>query len=946
MLEVIVANRVRFFLRAFILLLFTLAGNINIAQAAATFTAFESGQVRPLAQSPDKRYLFAVNTPDNRLEIFRLREGIPEHVNSVSVGLEPVAVAARSNNEVWVVNHLSDSISVVKFNDPRKAIVTRTLLVGDEPRDVVFAGRGRSRAFITAAHRGQNLPGDPELTTAGVGRADVWVFDTKQLGREPGGKPLEILTLFSDTPRALAVTPDGSRVYAAAFNSGNQTTTAFFPSILPQPTTNFEGIPQQPQGAIVRYDGAHWRDEDGNIHDEFVNFHLPDKDVFVIDANANPPRQLDGDAGFYAGVGTVLFNMVVNPVNNKVYVSNLEARNQLRFEGEGNFAGSSIRGNFQENRITVLDGSAVIPRHLNKHIDYTVCCAPVPNLENEKSLAFPLDMAISSDGQWLYVAALGSSKVGIYNTVALEDDSFVPNTEDHITVSGGGPTGLLLNEEHNKLYVLTRFDNSISVVDTSLREEVTHISMHNPEPDSIVDGRRFLYDAAYTSSHGDSACASCHIFGDFDGLAWDLGNPDDTLLNNPGPFVSPPVTETSFHPMKGPLVTQSLRGMNNHGAMHWRGDRTGGNDEPSAQPDSGAFDERAAFMKFLPAFENLLGRDGPILESEMEAFGEFILQVAYPPNPIRALDNSLTEAQQRGRDAFFDPTIVFNGDKCDTCHVLDLDANPNALWPGFFGADGRNSKDGAAIELKTPHLRNMYQKVGMFGISQQAAPLFPTTTFEFMGDQIRGFGYLKDGSIDTLERFVSFIPFVFPPSSTDPEDTGNIQARKDIEQYMLAFDTNLAPIVGQQITWKKGVDRKTLQKRLNLMKVRSDVGECELIAKTKLNKTEYGFMYLGGDQFQLDRVLKPRVELLLKKAFSTEVFQKVWRWFLSRGYEAPIVSIQELIGKTSPYNEPMTFTCVPSGSGERLGVDRDADGYLDGDEINAGGDPANPYDNP
>jgi len=48
--------------------------------------------------------------------------------------------------------------------------------------------------------------------------------------------------------------------------------------------------------------------------------------------------------------------------------------------------------------------------------------------------------------------------------------------------------------------------------------------MHNPEPASIVKGRRFLYDASFTSSHGDSACASCHIFGDFDSLAWDLGN--------------------------------------------------------------------------------------------------------------------------------------------------------------------------------------------------------------------------------------------------------------------------------------------------------------------------------------------------------------------------------------------------------------------------------------
>ena len=60
--------------------------------------------------------------------------------------------------------------------------------------------------------------------------------------------------------------------------------------------------------------------------------------------------------------------------------------------------------------------------------------------------------------------------------------------------------------------------------------------------------------------------------------------------------------------LKGPMTTQSLRGMANHGPMHWRGDRTGGNYAPSAQPDTGAFDEVAAFKKFNPAFVGLNGR--------------------------------------------------------------------------------------------------------------------------------------------------------------------------------------------------------------------------------------------------------------------------------------------------------------------------------------------------
>ena len=86
--------------------------------------------------SPDGTRLFAVNTPDNRLEIFEIQGGTLVHRDSVSVGLEPVAVTARSNGEVWVVNHLSDSISIgdVLSTPPQ---VESTLLVRDEPRDIV-----------------------------------------------------------------------------------------------------------------------------------------------------------------------------------------------------------------------------------------------------------------------------------------------------------------------------------------------------------------------------------------------------------------------------------------------------------------------------------------------------------------------------------------------------------------------------------------------------------------------------------------------------------------------------------------------------------------------------------------------------------------------------------------------------------------------------------------
>src|SRR6185369_8019048 len=217
-----------------------------------------------------------------------------------------------------------------------------------------------------------------------------------------------------------------------------------------------------------------------------------------------------------------LYTMAVNPANGKVYVANTDANNADRFEGPGTFTGHSLRGHLHENHITVLmPGGGVAVRHLNKHINYQSCCAPAPNAENARSLALPQGMAVTGNGATLYVAALGSDKVGVFSTNELENDTFVPSAASHISVTGGGPTGLVLDEARGQLYVMTRFDDAISIIDTATRVETAHVTMHNPEPQSVVVGRRFLYDASLSSSHGDSSCASCHVFGDFDSLAWD-----------------------------------------------------------------------------------------------------------------------------------------------------------------------------------------------------------------------------------------------------------------------------------------------------------------------------------------------------------------------------------------------------------------------------------------
>jgi DNA-binding beta-propeller fold protein YncE len=864
---------------------------------------FESGPVRPLALSPDGSRVFAANTPNGSLDILRVTRSGLVHESSVKVGIDPVAVAVRNEREVWVINHISDSVSIVDVSRS-PARVVRTLLVGDEPSDIVFAAD--DRAFITTAHRGQQrssaalagVPGagDPQLTTPGVGRADVWVFDAKHLGTALGGRPLAIVVLFGDTPRGLAVTPDGSTVYAAVFKSGNQTTPTEsrlpcpgfdsdvpctvegvqVPGSPPGPATNHAGIPAPSVSVMLKADAAgRWRDVRGRDWSATTKFELPDQDVFAIDAASLTTKQS------FRHVGTTLFNLAVNPRSGAVYVSNTEARNELRFEGPGTFAGTTLQGHLAETRITVIHGSAVLPRHLNKHIRYDI--RPAPAGVKDHSLSTPLDLVVSRDGATLYVAAFGSSKVGVFSTAALERDTFDPTiaSAEYIDVTGGGPNGLAL-DRHGHLFVATRFDDGVSVIDLKTRTEISHVRLANPESAEITNGRRFLYDARLSSSNGEVACASCHMFGDTDHLVWDLGNPDADVVETPvniklGIAADDTTNGTGdaagLHPMKGPMATQTLRGLVNHGTMHWRGDRVDGffgRDTSTSPP----YDSQLAFKNFIVAFDGLLGRDTQFPPADMQAFSDFALSIVMPPNPIRGLDNSLTEAEARGRDYFMgcaglDSVTgaaavcqngrpvgaghfadgapgVNHGFTCEGCHTLRPDL-------GFFGTDGQMSFENLPQTAKVPQLRNLYTKVGMFGMP--AVHGINAGDNGSTGAQIRGNGFEHDGSVDTLFRFLQ--SEVFSPDHGDLVGfTGGDAQRRDVERFLLAFDSDLAPVVGQQVTLD-ATNASVVGPRIDLLLARArtpfaskisgpNATECTLVARGVIGRRAVTFT-LGAD---------------------------------------------------------------------------------------------------
>ncbi|HYG62061.1 MAG TPA: hypothetical protein VEL74_05740, partial [Thermoanaerobaculia bacterium] len=254
---------------------------------------------------------------------------------------------------------------------------------------------------------------------------------------------------------------------------------------------------------------------------------------------------------------------------------------------------------------------------------------------------------------------------------------------------------------------------------------------------------------------------------------------------------------------------------------------------------------------------------------------------------------------------------------CSSCHTIDPNANPGTAKPGFFGTSGQSGFDFNPQLLKTPHLRNLYQKVGMFG--NPVNPGFLGGDNGFKGDQVRGFGFLHDGSVDTVFRFthgLSFAEeFVGPGNNgilIGPE--GEVQ-RRQLEAFILAFPTNLAPVVGQQIT-QTAASSAAVGSRINLLRQRAEAGECDLVAKATVFGEEAGFLYKGAGLFESDRRGLPPIPAAVLRSLATDL------------------------------GRPVTYTCVPPGSGKRVGVDRDGDGVWDGDERFARTDPADPASRP
>ncbi len=904
---------------------------VGATGADAGYRNFEVSHVHPIDLTPSGNRLLVVNTPDARLEVFTVVGGQLEPERSIAVGLEPVTVVSRNDAEAWVVNHLSDSVSIVDLDS---GIVTRTLCAGDEPTDVAFA---QGRAFVSVSSEDA-----------------VKVFTLSNLNT-----PAVVVPLFGRDVRALAVSNDGQRVYAVVQRSGNQTTIVnseiiagnnagldgarltalglsnmICPSPGPPPypplpsgivrnpalTDPANGVPEV--GLIVKWDegAGKWLDEAGQDWTHCLPYRLPDHDLFVIDATNLATTTVQH-------LGTALFEVSVRPdpdqtapFEDLIYVPNTDSRNFVRFEHP-----LGVQGHVVDNRISVVNpggGNSVTVIDLNTHIDRG--SDPATNLaERMASISQPGMMVWRSDGSAAYLTAIGSRKLFrvdgscLLGACVFGVDRSVPDAVD----VGEGPTGVALLEAgvpaDERLYVLNRISHSIAVVEASTLTKLDEIPLHDPSSDNTRQGRRFLYDAIDTSGHGDAACSSCHLSGDMDGLAWDLGDPtggfvsyananDNVRFVAPiggalvecaaAPFPAGCASHEGFDPQKGPMTTQSLRGMLE--PLHWRGDRATMND----------FNQAFVGLMGTADIGPINGKPAGVSSVDMESFRQFALEIPYPPNPFRNLDDTLPDAEVQVHGSLFtgnpaEGELIFDtfatdaGQPCQTCHTHPFGAGGGKL--GGVTPTEPTSADAAALfngdadksnhsDLKIPHMRNTYEKSGPVW----ADPGGP------IPDAVSGFGFTHDGSIPDLFRFLSFDVFTLSA-------TNSAQQVRDLVAFSFYFPTGTKPAVGRQVTLPQGAPPtgtpadETLLVTLTGLGDLTDAGRhCELVAST-----------LSGGRLRTYHLSSGS-------------------WLADVSGEAP-VSLAQLRTAAS---SPITFMCVPLMSGARLGGNLDEDVVLDGDD--------------
>ncbi|MCA8941324.1 MAG: hypothetical protein KDB80_02085, partial [Planctomycetes bacterium] len=555
-----------------------------------------------------------------------------------------------------------------------------------------------------------------------------------------------------------------------------------------------------------------------------------------------------------------------------------------------------------------------------------------PQATRNRSLGDPRGIVWDSTGTLGWVTGMGSNNVAKITAVG--------GRLATIEV-GAGPTGVALDEARIRVYVLNKFSGSVSTIDAASDAVLAEERFFDPTPLAVKRGRKHLYDTHRTSGLGQASCASCHIDGKKDRLAWDLGNPTGDLKvvhgDNIDYLMSPvvPTNSTTFHPMKGPMTTQTLQDIIGKEPLHWRGDRLG-------------------IEEFNGAFTGLLGDDQLLSAREMQEFEDFLASIWFPPNPFRSKTNALrtdvdlshlnlhhedpntgavtaltTGNAKRGLDLYM-PTLGIRQDglHCVTCHTNDVgigadygfDTTTNQWVPMPIGPHGEihsmlNSADpNTQRPLKIPQVRDMHQKTGFDLLALR---------------NTQGFGYTHDGAVDTISHFLSEIVFNHTPGN-------EVQDVADLSALMLSYSGSGMP--------KGDVSDPDVPPGPIGKNSHAGVGFQWTIRSSQLSSED---VLILTEMFAQEAAAPDDIAIVVKQNHPSG--QSGWyhagNFVMQSSVAAYSMPLVDLLNSIGPGKEA-TFLVVPDGTKVRIGVDRDADGWFDADEVRLGTDPVDPFSVP
>jgi hypothetical protein len=253
--------------------------------------------------------------------------------------------------------------------------------------------------------------------------------------------------------------------------------------------------------------------------------------------------------------------------------------------------------------------------------------------------------------------------------------------------------------------------------------------------------------------------------------------------------------------MKGPMVTQTLKGIAEQGLMHWRGDQRN-------------------MFSFNNTFSSLMGGE-QLNDEAINLLAAWSESVVLSPNPNQRLNRALTAEQEEGKEAFTTITLP-NGSSCEGCHALPNGSNSRV----------RNQPVGETQPLEIAPLRQMYRKQGM----------------SVNGPSKMGFGFTHDGTEPSLQAFVS--------RGLLPE--GAAQLGDEVTEFLLALDTGTSPLVGQQVLVSETQNESVLDWMLEAV----TLGDIDLIATFYDDADTRQYLYnVASGNWQPDNSTEPVVNM-------------------------------------------------------------------------------------